>query len=192
MGFEKGKARSYNVKVTDKTVPIPLREFGDSDELADKMHEYSIKAWLEHVEQSEGIVAIIPPSQLEIQPATPHWIGFGRKKTTVAKVVLNLGSGGMTVNGQPLHHYFRKTPTRANQFLHRLLELASVHEALLQLDGAISVRGSSPTRSRQAKAVAHALARALVSYDPKLKQPLKQGGFGGVRVKRKHLSQLGA
>jgi ribosomal protein S9 len=43
--------------------------------------------------------------------------------------------------------------------------------------------GSSPTTMQQPKAVAHAIARALMNYDPKLKPLLRQAGFGGVKVK---------
>jgi ribosomal protein S9 len=36
---------------------------------------------------------------------------------------------------------------------------------------------------RQAKAVAHAVSRALADYNSGWKKLLKQAGFGGVRVK---------
>ena len=46
----------------------------------------------------------------------------------------------------------------------------------------ITVRGSSPTTMRQAKAAAHAVAKALISYDNGMKRLLRQKGFGGVKV----------
>jgi small subunit ribosomal protein S9 len=193
VGFERPKARPYNVKVTEKTIAVPLREFSDSKEVEDRTQEHSLKAWIERQGRfMEGVVAVIPSSQLVVapvpvqvaSPATPHWVGFGRKKTAVAKAVLQNGPGEIKINGQPIDRYFGRAPLKAKHFLQRLLELDQVQEALSQMEVLITVTGSDPTTTRQAKAVAHALARALMSYDPKLKPLLKQAGFGKVRVKK--------
>jgi ribosomal protein S9 len=65
--------------------------------------------------------------------------------------------------------------------------MTDVRQVLARMEVSVDVRGSNPTTTRQAKAVAHALARALMSYDPQLKPLLKQAGFGGVRVKENGL-----
>jgi hypothetical protein len=94
VGFEQPKARPYKVKVTDKAIAVPLREFSDSKEVEDRTQEHSLKAWIERQGRfMEGVVAVIPSSQLVVapvpvqvaSPATPHWVGFGRKKTAVAE-----------------------------------------------------------------------------------------------------------
>jgi small subunit ribosomal protein S9 len=194
VGFEQPKARPYKVKVTDKAIAVPLREFSDSKEVEDRTQERSLKAWIERQGRfMEGVVAVIPSSQLVVapvpvqvaSPATPHWVGFGRKKTAVAKAVLQNGPGEIKINGQPIDRYFGGAPLKAKRFLQRLLELDQIRAALSPMEALITVRGSSPTTTRQAKAVAHALARALMSYDPKLIPSLKQAGFGGVRVKKR-------
>jgi small subunit ribosomal protein S9 len=194
VGFEQPKARPYDVKVTEKTIAVPFREFGDSKEVGDRTQEHFLKVWIERDGRfMEGVVAVIPASQLAVAPVavkvvsppTPHWVGFGRKKTAVAEAVLQHGSGDIRVNGRPLDDYFKETPPRAKQFLRRLLELDRVRETLSRMEVLITVTGSDPTTTRQAKAVAHALARALMSYDPKLMPSLKQAGFGGVRVKKR-------
>lgn len=188
VGFERPKARPCNVKVTEKTIAVPLREFGDSKEVGDQTQEHPFKVWIERDGRfMEGVVAVIPASQLVIAPVpvqvalpqTPYWVGFGRKKTAVAKAVLQNGPSEIKINGQPLDRYFREAPLKAKYFLRRLLELSQVREALSQMEALITVTGSSPTTTRQVKAVAHALARALMSYDPKLMPSLKQAGFGG-------------
>ena len=185
VGFEQAKARPYNVKVTDKTIAIPFREFGDSEEIADKMHEYSLEVWIERNGLFiERVVAFIPTSQPEVSPPTPYWIGFGRKKTAVARAEAHRGSGAIKINGQPIDSYFMEAPLKAKSFLRRLIELNEVHQVLLQMEVLITVRESSPTTTRQAKAAAHALARALMSYDPRLTPLLKKAGFGGVRVEK--------
>jgi ribosomal protein S9 len=186
VGFEQPKARPYDVKVTEKTIAVPLREFGDSKEVRDHTQDHSLKVWIERDGRStDAIVAIIPASVVPPKPPTAHWVGFGRKKTAVAEAVLRRGSAKIEVNGHPIDEYFKNTPSKAKRFLYRLLELDRVHEVLSQMEVRITVTGSSPSTMRQAKAVAHAIARALMSYDPKLKPLLKQAGFGGVRVKKR-------
>ena len=182
-GFEQPKARPYNVRVTEKTIAVPLREFSDSAEVGDRTQKHPFKVWIEcDGGLTEGVVAIIPASQSVVAPARPKWVGFGRKKTAEAKAVLQPGSGEITVNERPLTDYFKETPPRAKRFLQRLLQLPQVRAVLSQMDAFVDVKGSNPTKTRQAKAAAHALARALASYDSKLKPLLKQAGFGGVRV----------
>jgi len=110
-------------------------------------------------------------------------IGWGRYKSAVAKAVLRPGSGELRVNGQPVWEYFKGAPSKARGFLRRLLELDMAKQVLAEMEGIVQVKGSSPTTMRQAKAVAHAIARALMDYNSGWRKLLKQAGFGGARVK---------
>jgi len=112
-----------------------------------------------------------------------QWVGWGRYKSAVAQAVLRRGSGELRVNGKPVWEYFGEAPGKARDFLRRLLELDVAKQVLGEMEGIVRVEGSSPTTMRQAKAVAHAVARALADYDSGWKELLKQVGFGGVRVK---------
>jgi len=112
-----------------------------------------------------------------------RWIGWGRYKSAVAKAVLRRGSGELRVNGQPIWAYFKGAPSKDRDFLRRLLELDVAKQVLAEMEGIVRVEGSSPTTMRQAKAVAHAVARALADYDSGWKELLKRAGFRGVRVK---------
>lgn len=185
VGFEQSKARAYNVKVTEKTIAIPLRDFGDSEEVADRTQEHRLMIWIEHdAKPMGGAVAVLPASHQIVSLPTPYWGGVGRKKSALARAVLREGDGTIRVNGHPLEDYFGKAPLKAKQFLWRLRELPAVSQILSQMEVSIEVTGSSPTKTRQAKAVAHALARALMSYDPELRTLLKQAGFGGTRIRK--------
>jgi len=62
--------------------------------------------------------------------------------------------------------------------------LEKVKQLTEELEIDVTVIGSQPRSSRQIRAVAHAAARSLWSYDPGLKGLLRQNGFGGVRVTR--------
>lgn len=178
VGFERSRARPYVVKVTDKEIAIPLREFGECREVAERDRDHLLNIWIQRDrELVEGVVAIIRAS---LGPRL--CVGCGRKKAAVATAVLRVGAGAIRVNGRPAKDYFTRAPLRAKQFLQRLLELPCVNQALSQMEVSIEVTGSSPGTVQQVKASTHALARALMKYDPQLKRPLREAGFGGVRV----------
>lgn len=189
VGFERSRARPYDVRVTEKTVVIPLREYGDCPEVEDQTQEYNLKLW---VKDTEGILAALPVSHERVAAvpvqAMPSltiesWSGSGRRKIAIAKAVMRRGSGEMKVNGRLVDDYFGQAPRKAKQFLERLLDLKEVREVLSHMEVNVTVQGSSPTTMRQAKAVAHAIARALMSYDRNLTPVLKQAGFGGAKVR---------
>jgi len=191
VGFEQSTVRSYIVEVTHRTVAIPLCEFCDSREVGDRTQKYTLKVWIKRGDNFiQGTVGVIPvtveaPERRQaVSPQTTYWVGFGRKKTALAKAVLQYGSARIEVNKLPVDEYFKDLQSKAKRFLYRLLELDRVHDILSQMEVLITVTGSDPTTTRQAKAVAHALARALISYDPNLRPLLKQAGFGGVRVEK--------
>jgi len=179
VGFEREKARPYPVEVTEKTLPVPLREFADTKEAMDQTQDQRLKVWMQRdSEVMEGVVAVIPA--IPVEPPLQQWVGIGRYKTAVARAMLQRGSGNITVNGSAIDQYFKTAPVKAGRFLMRLREMPITREALSQLDACVEVRGSNPNTMRQPKAVAHALARALMAYDPDLKPLLKCQGFGGV------------
>jgi small subunit ribosomal protein S9 len=129
-------------------------------------------------------VAEIELQGLPVIEALPQeWSGWGRYKSAVAKAMLRPGSGELRVNGQSVWEYFRGAPSEAQGFLRRLLEIGDVEQALAQMDGIVRVEGSKPESKRQARAVTHAVSRALADQNSSLKKRLKQLGFGGVKVK---------
>lgn len=189
VGFERPSARPYDVRVSEKTVAIPLREYGDCHEVGDQTQEYNLKLW---VKGREGILATLPVSQARVAPVPVQempsltiesWSSMGRKKTAIAKAVVRKGPGEINVNEQPVDEYFGQAPRQAKQFMERLRDLEEVREVLSQMEVNITVEGSNPRTMQQAKAVTHAIARALMDYDPRLTPLLRQAGFGGVRVK---------
>lgn len=183
VGFDPSKSRPYQVEVGERVLAIPLRHFGDSAEVENRRQEYRFKVWVDTKDAGciEGVTAFVP-ADMKPDEALRQWVGWGRKKTAVAKAVLQPGSGRITVNEQPLWQYFDAAPRKAKGFLRRLFDLAEVYQALAQMEVVITVWGSSPMTTQQAKAAAHAVAKALISYDNAMKKLLKQKGFGGVKV----------
>ncbi len=96
--------------------------------------------------------------------------GTGRRKSAVARVFLQKGSGKIVVNGKPVDEYFARETSR--MIVRQPLELTSNLEAF---DILVNVTGGGETG--QAGAVRHGITRALVDYDAGMKPSLSQAGF---------------
>ena len=99
-----------------------------------------------------------------------QYLGTGKRKTSVARVILRPGDGKTWFNGRTLEDYFPRAT-------HRTLALAPLKTAGVEgtFDIRVRVHGGGP--SGQAGAVRHGIARALVEADPELRVPLKREGF---------------
>lgn len=97
-------------------------------------------------------------------------LGTGRRKSSIARVRVRPGSGKIVINRKPIEEYFFNDQDR------RAVEetLASVEHAG-QVDVLVRVNGGGMTG--QSGAVRMGLARALVSYNEQLHDPLRDGGF---------------
>lgn len=84
--------------------------------------------------------------------------GTGRRKTSTARVFLNVGKGNITINKRPLDQYFGRETAR----MVVRQPLATVN-ALDRFDIHATVLGGGI--SGQAGAIRHAITRALIEYD---------------------------
>ena len=96
--------------------------------------------------------------------------GTGKRKTSIARVILRPGDGGTWINGRTIDDYFPRAS-------HRTMVLAPLKVAGAEgsYDLRVRVEGGGP--SGQAGAIRHGIARALVEADPELRLPLKREGF---------------
>ena len=94
----------------------------------------------------------------------------GRRKTSVARVLLRPGTGKLTVTGRSLEDYFPR-------LLHqkRILEGLTVAEVEGQFDVQVRVAGGGLTG--QADAIRLAVARALVKNDEEVRSPMRRRGL---------------
>src|SRR4051812_42074086 len=99
-----------------------------------------------------------------------EFLGTGRRKTSVARVRLAVGSGKIVINGRPFENYFPTEMLRtvAGQSL-------AITETTTKFDVRITVQGGGPTG--QAGAVRHGIARALLTADTTLRPALKTAGY---------------
>lgn len=91
---------------------------------------------------------------------------LGRRKTSVARVILSEGKGTITVNGRDSKEYF---PVMLQQF--KLEQPFKLTDTVGKYDATITVDGGGITG--QVDAVRLGIARALVKIDPDHKPKLK-------------------
>ena len=93
-------------------------------------------------------------------------LSLGRRKTSVARIILTEGSGEITVNGKEAKEYF---PITMQQF--KLEQPFKLTETTGKYDVTATVDGGGITG--QVDAVRLGIARALVKVDPEHKPKLK-------------------
>jgi len=97
-------------------------------------------------------------------------LGTGRRKSSVARVRIRPGTGLIQINKRTLDDFFCIEMDRKT-----ILEVLSTVEQDKNIDIIINVSGGGTTG--QAGACRMGLARALVSFNPDLFPPLRDGGF---------------
>ena len=102
--------------------------------------------------------------------AKVQYLGTGRRKSSVARVILSPGDGKMQINKKSIDDYF------GYETLRMLVKSPLVlTEALSRYDVAVNVKGGGFTG--QAGAIRHGIARALIKSEPELRGALKKAGF---------------
>jgi small subunit ribosomal protein S9 len=113
---------------------------------------------------------------------------IGRRKTSIARVILTPGKGNIEVNSQPLLDYFKRATLK--MIIEQPLVLT---DTLDKYDIKARVTGGGLTG--QAGALLLGISRALVNADEELKAPLRHNGFltrDPRMVERKKYGQPGA
>ncbi|WP_293763109.1 30S ribosomal protein S9 [uncultured Aquitalea sp.] len=99
-----------------------------------------------------------------------YYYGTGRRKSSVARVFMQKGSGQIVVNGKPVDEYFSRETGR--MVIRQPLVLT---ENLESFDIKVNVIGGGETG--QAGAVRHGITRALIEFDAALKSALSAAGY---------------
>lgn len=99
-----------------------------------------------------------------------QYFGTGKRKTSVARVILRPGDGKTWINGRTLEQYFPRVG-------HRVAALAPLGAAGADGTYDLRVRVHGGGVSGQAGAVRHGIARALCDIDPELRPELKRRGL---------------
>ena len=99
-----------------------------------------------------------------------YYYGTGRRKSSVARVFLEKGTGKITVNGRPVDEFFARETGR--MVVRQPLALT---ENLESFDIKVNVNGGGETG--QSGAIRHGITHALMDYDATLKPTLSAAGL---------------
>lgn len=94
----------------------------------------------------------------------------GRRKTSVARVFLRQGKGGININSRSLEDYFGRETARMI-----VLQPFDVTQTKGSYDIDVNVQGGGS--SGQAGAIRHGITRALMEANPDFRASLKKAGF---------------
>ncbi|NIA11117.1 MAG: 30S ribosomal protein S9 [Nitrospiraceae bacterium] len=117
-----------------------------------------------------------------------RYYATGKRKTSVARIWMQEGSGQIIVNSRPADEYFALESSK--MIIQQPFEITGT---VGKFDIMINVKGGGTTG--QVGAIRHGITKALMAYDVTLRTPLKKAGFvrRDPRVKeRKKYGQRGA
>ncbi len=95
---------------------------------------------------------------------------IGRRKTSVARILLTPGSGKITINRKPLEQFFPLETLRTT-----IVKPFQVTQTVGKYDARINVEGGGSTG--QAGAISLGIARALVDVSDDNRSPLRTAGL---------------
>jgi small subunit ribosomal protein S9 len=99
-----------------------------------------------------------------------NYYGTGRRKTSVARVTIQDGTGKFTFNGKEINQYFPSPLMRMT--VEKPFKVVNLEA---KFDVVVNVQGSG--LSAQADAVSLGISRALIKMDPELRPKLKKAGL---------------
>lgn len=102
--------------------------------------------------------------------ANVQFLGTGRRKKSIARVILTSGDGKFTVNNRTLDEFFGFETLRMEAMAPLVLS-----ERVGKYDISVNVKGGGYTG--QAGAIRHGVSRALIEAEPELRPLLKKAGF---------------
>jgi small subunit ribosomal protein S9 len=102
--------------------------------------------------------------------AEQRFYGTGRRKTAVARVWLQPGSGQVTINKRAVDDYIDRETSK--MIIFQPLVLTGTYG---KMDLMVNVYGGGG--SGQAGAIRHGITKALLEYNPEFRDVLKRAGF---------------
>jgi small subunit ribosomal protein S9 len=122
-------------------------------------------------ESSEDETVHQPIEQVAIDlGAGARYRATGKRKTAIARVTIQPGTGSYTVNGKTLDEYFPRPTLQRN--IRQPLETVGYQD---RMDVIARLHGGGV--SAQGGALRHGISRALLEADPNLRGELKRRGF---------------
>ena len=113
-----------------------------------------------------------------------EFLGTGRRKSSVARVRMVVGTGKIVVNGLGLKEYFD---------LETLISIVKQPLVLTETENTVDIVANiyGGGKSGQAGALRHGIARALEEFRPELRAELKKAGFLTREARKKERKKYG-
>ena len=99
-----------------------------------------------------------------------QYLGTGRRKSSVARVILSTGTGKFVINGRVFEEYIPSAALRLD-----VLQPLALTSNEGRFDVSVNVYGGGITG--QAGAIRHGITRALMEVNPELRLTLKPAGL---------------
>ncbi len=116
--------------------------------------------------------------------AVQEFLGTGKRKTSVARVRLTVGTGKIEVNGKDIKEYF---------VIESLIGDAKQPLVLTDLINSVDIRANiyGGGVAGQAGALRHGITKALIEFKPELRAELKKAGFVTRDARKKERKKYG-
>jgi small subunit ribosomal protein S9 len=184
-GEEKPKAKDQPPGAELEPIAIePERELS-AEERARREAEDEERARREAEATAEDTPEVEAPRKAAVKlEGDTRITATGKRKSSIARVIIVPGDGKLTVNKLELEAYF---PRSLHQSMARQPLVATGYDS--NVDVRVNVHGGGI--SGQAGAVRHGIARALVEVDPELRSELKRRGYLTRDARRKERRKAG-
>lgn len=110
--------------------------------------------------------------------------GTGRRKCSVARVRIAVGTGKITINDKDINEYFELETLKT--IVKQPLVLTETADSV---DVIVNIYGGGKTG--QAGAIRHGITRALIEFRPELRAELKKAGFVTRDARKKERKKYG-
>lgn len=113
-----------------------------------------------------------------------EFLGTGRRKCSVARVRISVGTGKIVINDKEIDEYFELETLKT--IVKQPLVLT---ETVNSVDVVVNIYGGGKTG--QAGAIRHGITRALMEFRPELRPELKKAGFVTRDARKKERKKYG-
>ena len=113
-----------------------------------------------------------------------EFLGTGRRKCSVARVRISVGTGKIVINDKDIDEYFELETLKT--IVKQPLVLT---ETVNSVDVSVNIYGGGKTG--QAGAIRHGITRALMEFRPELRPELKKAGFVTRDARKKERKKYG-
>ena len=113
-----------------------------------------------------------------------EFLGTGRRKCSVARVRIAVGTGKITINNKDIDEYFELETLKT--IVRQPLVLT---ETTNNVDVVVNIYGGG--KAGQAGAIRHGITRALMEFRPELRADLKKAGFVTRDARKKERKKYG-